>query len=134
MHACTALSTQSFKIQNPPCTALGATQVPHMFHPKLHSLCSQLLALTLRSLLSPSRFHAQTLSLPHAETRLSILPHAETRLPCPKHCKTQPRSGSGKRFWNKAGFRTGVPKTTFPWKKPGEPSPKTKNKTRLCYL
>ena len=27
---------------------------------------------------------------------------------------------------------TGVPKTTFPWKKPGEPSPKTKNKTRLC--
>ena len=33
---------------------------------------------------------------------------------------------------NKGGFRTGVPKTTFPWKKPGEPSPKTKNKTRLC--
>ena len=33
---------------------------------------------------------------------------------------------------NKGGFRTGVPKTTFPWKKPSEPSPKTKNKTRLC--
>ena len=77
-------------------TALGATQMLHMFHPKLHSLCSQLLISPSHSQASP--LSPSSLALMLIRLRLSHFHVLKQDFPCPMRCKTQPRSGSEKRF------------------------------------